>query len=384
MKTMKAIGILLLGISFLLAGCGSCKRENGPLKAKISMIDGRKIIKNPSTPLYGEIQLELVETLTIGHKEDEFLGIINGVDIDNNGNIYVLDFKKHCFKIFDSQGHFIRSIGKLGMGPQDLYEPTMLKVDSSGKIFVVDNSRRVRVFDSNGMLLKIARLRQNPLLSFVAPDGSLIGTRTQRISDKMYYRKILLKISPDGSSVIKEYLTKNIADRIRLSSGDIIISINEFTHDICYFLSKSGNLYCGDSDNYKIFIYDKQDVLTKEIHRAEEKSSISAEEKDNLVRDYYGDRYDNGTKSKLKDLIPDYKPFFFSLLVDDKERLYVFKRYTAAENELLTVDIFDSSGQYIYRTRMAMVPILIHAGYLYATVEEYDDLVLKKMLMKNL
>ena len=144
-------------------------------------------------------------------------------------------------------------------------------------------------------------------------------------------------------------------------------------------------LYYGDSSSYKIYVRDKNDRLIKEIRRDEKSAKISGEEKNKQVEHYHKiESVDSATISKLKMLIPDYKPFFFAFLVDERERLFVFKRYTYEDNEPVTVDIFDENGQYIYRTVMQWVPKLIHSGYLYVADLEGDDFVLKKMKIKNL
>ena len=62
-------------------------------KGIIGEENGVKVIKNPNEPLYGEIEFELEEDLSIGDEEDENLAFYNmvRVEADSKGNIYVLD-----------------------------------------------------------------------------------------------------------------------------------------------------------------------------------------------------------------------------------------------------------------------------------------------------
>jgi len=381
-RNLILILLLILCVSLVVTGCGSPGKKND-LKAEITAKGETKIIKNPSAPLYGELKLELEETLTVGHGKDDFLsGAITGFDVDKNGNMFCLDVKENCFKVFDSKGKFIRRVGQSGMGPTDLYQPTMLQVDLSGAIYIYDNSERMRVFNTGGELVKIFPVKY--FIKSVAPDGNFICRRSAGSFKDLEHKNVFSKVKADGT-VVKEYISKIIRNQVRdpFSSGKLIF-VCEFSHDIYCYLSKSGNLYVGDSSEYSIYVYDKYDNLIKEIRRDEKPVPISNKEKVQAVDDFCRPDEDPGIKSKYRQLIPDFRPFFSRFLVDDRERLYVFKGNSMNSQEPADVDVFDSSGRYSYRTRMPGVPLLIHNGYLYFSKEESEDCVVKKIKIKNL
>ena len=94
MKTIPKI----LPVSFLLLifiATEAIEDQKPQWKGKIEHEDGVKVIKNPKEPLYGEITLELEEDLTIGNEEDENYLFYKSIyiDVDNEGNIFVLDIQ---------------------------------------------------------------------------------------------------------------------------------------------------------------------------------------------------------------------------------------------------------------------------------------------------
>jgi len=380
--------LLCVLLLFLFTSCSSKGDRKGKknLKAEVVVSNGTKIIKNPSAPLHGELKLELEETLTIGHGEEDFFSSFPfKVDVDKNDNIYVLDYKENCFKIFDSNGKFIRKVGQMGEGPQDLYEPIRLQVDVTGKIYVMDSLKNLRVFNFNGELVQMFQIISS-FESSVAPDGNIIYMKLDRDKYRVNEKQSMVKVKPDvGGSFVKSYIEKTkIYQSVPNPDGGILFFFCHFDHKICYYLSKSGNFYVGDGSHYRVFVYDRNDKLIRDIRRDEKPVPITDEEKDFVIWESYPPNIPGNIKSKYKELIADYKPFFTALRVDEKERLYVFKRYSKKLDDMLEVDIFDAAGQYIYRTRMPKVPFSIYNGYFYYATEETEDIVVKKFRIKNL
>ncbi len=115
MKTIIKINLcitFLAAIVFVLS-FGDQKTE---WKGKIGIEDGVKVIQNPEEPLYGEIEFELEEDLSIGNEEDEnyLFYRVGDIQVDADGNIYVLDSGNHRVQIFNKNGDYIRTIGKKG------------------------------------------------------------------------------------------------------------------------------------------------------------------------------------------------------------------------------------------------------------------------------
>ncbi|MGA2586912.1 MAG: 6-bladed beta-propeller [Candidatus Aminicenantales bacterium] len=84
----------------------------------------------------------------------EFFGMVMDIALDDQGFIYVCDYKTNNIKKFDSSGKFLRTIGKAGQGPGDFDGPSELEF-SHGRLVVREGmNRRVSILHSDGSFIK--------------------------------------------------------------------------------------------------------------------------------------------------------------------------------------------------------------------------------------
>ena len=80
------------------------------------------VITNGETPGEGLVKVQLEEMWRIGGADDEenLLGVIDRVLVDDEGNVYLLDIQLVEVQVFDDQGNYLRSLGKRGDGPGEI------------------------------------------------------------------------------------------------------------------------------------------------------------------------------------------------------------------------------------------------------------------------
>ena len=87
----------------------------------------------------------------IGEEDVGKLAMPIGLDVDGQGNLYVMDASTKQVQIYDKDGHYLRTLA----GPKWFLRPSGIAVDAEGKnVYVVDtggvtnDEHRIRVFDA--------------------------------------------------------------------------------------------------------------------------------------------------------------------------------------------------------------------------------------------
>jgi hypothetical protein len=97
-------------------------------------------IMNPATPANPPVSIAPSERWRIGgndEDEDTFFGVIETIDTDREGNIYLLDGQLHQVMIYSPDGEFLRSIGREGEGPGEFRRPGDMVILPDGNVGVV-------------------------------------------------------------------------------------------------------------------------------------------------------------------------------------------------------------------------------------------------------
>ena len=184
---------------------------------------------------------------TIGDKEEDEVGKLYkpmGLEVDDKGNLYVLDATAKHVVIYDRDGKFLRNIGN----PSDISRPAGLGVDGDGtRLYAVDiggsstDNHRVVVYDAlTGQRLPDMGKRGKekgefnlPRDAVVAPDGSIY------VVDGGNFR--VQKFSSDGKFVS--------------TWGSIGRQSGQFSRPKEVATDKDGNVYVVDTafGNFQIF-----------------------------------------------------------------------------------------------------------------------------------
>jgi hypothetical protein len=387
LKRQKGVFKMKTSILILLTGCllaffpqplpAANTTGNKAIKTPV------KIVKNPPISQKGTVELSLEENLSIGNSENPnyFFYRLSGLAIDNNENIIALDSKNGTIRTFDANGKFIRSFGRKGPGPSELSSPSSLSLDKEGNIYVLDSNRFVKKFSKNGELLKYLKLDKRYLSMSADANGNIVLLQ----KDYGNYRNSLvtmrlLKKNMDGSTIIE--FPKNVSRKAMFFDGDtqVFFSTLYFDANLIYTHSPNGNLYYGSNQSYCLHTYDTKNNKIREIFKEETPTRLSGAEKDQLATGS-GNRTPT-RKKRIREFLPDIKPYFMQLRVDEKEWLYVFKITALKGGGPYPLDIFDSDGQYIYRTESPRIPRIIFKGQMYLTTfNDAENLVIKRFKM---
>jgi len=198
------IGFLCV-LFFLFQNCTK-KTHSKKWQGTIEDKEGVKVVKNPSNPIYDEISLHLKKDLSIGSEDDEnymFYKVFD-MDVDSQGNIYVLDSGNYRIQKFDNKGQYLQTIGKKGQGPGEFERPIRVFLDAQNNIYVNDR-RKIKIFNSQGEFLNSFLLDTSVTDFYIDGQGNILaqGRRLNRDGIK----KVIIIMNSAGKTIksIKEF-----------------------------------------------------------------------------------------------------------------------------------------------------------------------------------
>ncbi len=144
-------------------------------------------------------QLRLVEEMRIGSATDPVrgftrIGTTGGVDVDRDGQIYVVEAHDYQIRIYSPGGTLLRTMGRQGQGPGEFQSIPRIGVAGDTVWAIETGPQRITLFNRMGRLLTTARF-ENVLVpaqgvttrispTSVRADGRLTGTTTGEMPDR--------------------------------------------------------------------------------------------------------------------------------------------------------------------------------------------------------
>lgn len=368
-KIYKASVILAILAHFQFFSFAGQKAE---FKGKIEVKNGIKIIKNPSESLYGEIGLELEKDLVLGSESNEnFLFYrVWDVQIDSQGNIYVLDSGASRIQKYDKKGTYIQTIGRQGQGPGEFERPIFLYLDKKDFLYVSD-MRKIHIFNPEGKYhdsIKIPFFYMD-----MASDGKDRVVVTGRITNEKVHDLGVMIVGRNGEGETKVAQFPGIP----MHSNGTTIS-HDYSPELRFSSKKNDGFVYGYNREYKLYVSDWTGKIIMQIEKDEPDQSVSRSEKNTILDEIYQNISRAGlgwTKKMVEDMaaIPKNKPFFDRLLVDDKGRIFVRRRNSVLdEKQKWSFDIFSNDGIFLYTTILPFTPTCIKKGSMYV-IETSDE-----------
>ena len=331
----KVLSLVILSLCVvLLAG------RNFGQKIKIKNEEGVQVVynpRNPAPPPGSPEELILTEDLRIGDIEaEEFLfSEISSIEVDEKGNIYVLDSREANIKVFDESGRHIRTFGTRGQGPGELQMPGGMCITPDEEILILDTAnRRLLFFTLLGKYLRELSIGKY-MFARVFPDskGNLIGqfivfaeTPFQEIT------KFDAQLNP--RLTLTKMVDKSMDPRI-LTMVHPILGLRVMRND---------RIVWGISSEYAIFIVSPEGKRLRKIL----KDSIPQRIPEDRVEEWKGSLKGKVLPAGARLEAPKHYPAYSYFICGDDSRLYV-KTYETDPVGNVYCDVFDAEGRYVVK-----------------------------------
>lgn len=337
----------------------NCSQQKTEWQGAIEEADGVSVVKNPKEPIYGEDAFVLEEELSIGEaegREEYMFQSIYTLAVSDNGDIYVLDYKAQHVKVFDQDGQYLRTIGRPGQGPGELFLPRSLIYTIQDEL-IIGNFSNISYFSPGGEYLRSIPLTKGNISSIDVDNiGNIFGYSIVR--DKGVYE--LKKYDPELNELFS-LGTSPLPSEDMQKTGKRNIFFTLLRWDII----NGDQVVTGyPKEGYIIKVFDASGKLVRRIEKDYTPIEITKED--------FEERKEGYSPELLKDVYaPKHFPPFWTLRADDEGRIWVTTPKKTADGEKAFYDVFDAEGKYILEVALKASP-RIFQNKMYAIEEDED------------
>lgn len=392
--------------AFLILATAACSGDAGSSGWAGTVRDsaGVAVVLNPTEGIWTpETAWTVSQALSIGSldgPEAEQFGQILGVDVDDEGRVYVLDGQSSEVRVFDADGQHLRTFGEPGQGPGQLARALGGVFLVGDRVLVPDlQNQRVSTFSTDGEALASFRLDFTAGVP-IRWDGPVAGRlvaqrRVLQVGDSAAgpAGDPIVALDSEGT-VTDTLLILPPGESLNLSGGGP--SFRFFAPEPIWDAGPDGRIASGMNAEFRIEMRAPGGVLERVVVLPREARPVTERDRQVLLDAVREAAMDQGAPPQAVELMlssatfADSYPFFASLLVGPEGTLWAQRVRTG--NELTggaeeatfdpqdlgsTVwDVFDAEGRYLGEVEFSgrFQPLRVHGDRIYGVGRDAMDL----------
>ena len=349
---MKLRNCLLLAmlLSFILVAV-ACRQEKATWRGTISEENGVTIIKNPAKPMYTEQVLTLAKELTVGGAGtggDAAFSSLEGFDIDEDENIFILSAKDAAVFVYDRSGMFMRKFGRRGQGPGELLTPAAISIRAD-RVMISDLARKISFFSLSGDFINSFSVGQYLLLgTSLDARGNIYGLEAGMSGDNPAFK--LLKF--DQEMKLKGELARYLVPEPQKG-------LDPFMSSPFFQIGPDNTVIFSRPESYIFEYYDDNGKLIRQVKKAYKPVRITDEEKNEMKQklpSHQGSRF-------------AYHPGCGIFVCNDQGWLLV-QTFEKSAAGYYIFDVFDEQGRFLTRIPLPGEPKIWKKSKLYCREED--------------
>lgn len=319
----------VLGIG--LTACEQSDSSTAGVETVRTVVGDTTIVRTLGVGVWGD-SVRLVEEVAIGAldgAEEYLFGRVGDLAVDADGGIYVFDGQVPALRYYDSNGDYVRTLGGRGEGPGEY-------MDASLGVGVRRSDGRVVMRDPRNMRLNVYNPDGSPSESWRVESGLFTQQATALDdSDHMYLKILTGQPKPNEpwpmAVLHMDHLGQVLDTIVPPTLPNEPSGVSPFSK--IWTVSRSGGLLVGVNDRYVIHHYRPDGTVLRIVREIEPVGYAPEEKAEREARDAWMIRTQGQFMTSDLPPVPDFKPFFRTILVGEDGRIWVRRSWQAEKGE---------------------------------------------------
>jgi hypothetical protein len=295
----------------------------------------------------------------------EFFGMILGIALDDQGFLYVGDYKANNIKKFDSSGKFLKTIGKAGQGPGDFNGPVELEF-SHGCLYVREGmNSRVSILRSDGSFIKSIPIdfqKGSWMAMRSLPDGRFMVHREKvDYNDLNAPQELFLDLFSAELDYIKTIYHRQVRSNKYIREPYYSNVPIPFAPMVYWDVTADGKIAVGYSDHLEIEIYDPDKGKISGFTHSSKPVEVTSQDQEQFFANM-SSTVRTGSNVVMKRGAPEWIvkntefPKYFSAFrnvkVDGQGNIWVVPWMSASQKAAPDFDAFTPDGKFLGRVQI--------------------------------
>ncbi|MBE3124996.1 MAG: hypothetical protein IMZ57_04985 [Acidobacteria bacterium] len=353
-------------VAILAILCGSLSswptsRVEAGQKIDIRTKAGVTVVRNPKVPVPqpgGPSKLVLTQDLVIGKDPaggPDLFAELRSVGVDDQENIWTLDWEDIKVRVFDKTGKLISTFGKKGQGPREWENPSRMFVTPDGTGVILDLNK-LTFYALDGTCLKEIPTARSRMARFKIDSRGMIYADDMDFSEKMILR--LIKYDP---ALTRLTTLAEVEEPFKPGAINPIVVLL-----LCHVTADDRLIWMSNS-KYEFHVLSPEGKLIRRIAKDYNPVKVTGADKERILE---------GRDAQMRSLLvfPDFFPPVYFFIGDPEGRLYAQTYETDAQGRLW-YDVFDTEGRCITRFSLPReeMPFVVRKGKIYVLINEDAD-----------
>ena len=375
--------VAVIALALGASGCASEAPASGWGGTVDTLSSGQISVYNPVGSLWSAgDEWVLQEELRIGTLDGtgpDMFGAITDFEVDRYGRFWLFEGQTQEIRVFDSDGRFVRTVGRQGEGPGEFNRVIGMTWGPDDNLWIVDPSNnRLSVVDTAGVFAA-----SHPTIGGIVvtpwPGGFDDAGRfytygvVTAVEDEISLVMVRhgMDLQPIDSVAPPEFPGGEEYYEIKNEDSWMMTGV-PFTPSMEWRLGRDGTFWAGLTGDYRIFQLSWEGDTLRSIRRAYESLPVTSSDLEDAKErlDWFIEAGGKADWSR----IPSTKPAFDDFVIDDAGYLWV-QMNAENEKEARLFDVFDPAGRYLGEV-LAPFPVdfnhapIFRDGYMYAVTED--------------